>query len=103
MNYATLETGTVEGTGASISISCGFAPRKVTLYNIDGDATLFWLEDMGAGKGYKIIAAGTGALIATLGITVSGNAEASTFRGFIIGADTDVNVDGETIVWEAVA
>jgi hypothetical protein len=94
-----IKTGTVEGTGSAISMDIGFIPQKVQLINIDGDALLEWTEDMGAGKGYKILGTGLGALIATGGITVS--AETSTYIGFSIGADTDVNVTAETIVYTA--
>ena len=98
-----IATGTVEGTGAVISINCGFVPRKVQLINIDGDAVLEWTSDMGAGKGYKILGTGLGALLASNGITAS--ASTDTFFGFKIGADADINVATtgavETIVWTA--
>ena len=100
-----LKTGTVEGTGAEIEIECGFKPNYVKLLNIDGVAILEWTPDVGAGKGLKIADSGTGAtdisLISTLGITVS--ASTDDFRGFKIGADTDVNVDSQTICWIASA
>ena len=94
-----IKTGTVEGTGAAISMDIGFIPQRVELVNIDGDALLIWTDDMGAGKGYKILGTGAGALIATGGITVS--SETSTYIGFSIGADSDVNVSSETICYTA--
>jgi hypothetical protein len=95
--------GTVEGTGSAINIPCGFQPNLVRLINIDGDAILDWTSDMGAGKGYKTVAAGTNALIATGGITAYTGSEGSESEGFTIGADADVNASAETIVWVAEA
>lgn len=91
--------GTVEGTGASINIACGFLPSWVDLFNIDGDCFLHWTKDMAAGTGYKVIAAGTNALIDTLGITSATHSNGTV--GFVIGADTDINVSAETICWKA--
>lgn len=91
-------TGTVEGTGAAIEIEVGFSPRWAHIFNIDGDAVLFWTADMGDDTGYKFIAAGTNALIASGGVTPSD--EDDDFRGLTLGADTDINVDGETLVYE---
>lgn len=97
-NY--MKNGTVEGTGAAINISVGFIPRRVVLENIDGDAILTWTPDMGDDGGYKTVAAGTNAHIASGGITgYSGSASAA--EGFTIGTDTDVNVSDETIIWTA--
>jgi hypothetical protein len=94
-------TGTVEGTGAAISFNIGFIPSFVEVINIDGDAVLKWEDNMGDGKGYKILGTGLGALIASGGITRKGDAEADTIRGFTLGADTDVNVDSETLIYVA--
>lgn len=93
--------GTVEGTGAAINIQCGFAPDYVEIINIDGDARLTYTSDMADGAGYKVIAAGTGALVATGGVTPYAGTAAGNSRGFTIGADTDVNVSAETLVWVA--
>jgi len=94
-----IKTGTVEGTGSTINMDIGFIPQKVQLINIDGDAILEWTEDIGADKGYKILGTGLNELVASLGITVSSSTD--TFIGFKIGADTDVNVTAETIVYTA--
>ncbi len=63
-------TGTVEGTGSAISIQCGFRPMAVFVKNIDGEAELFWNEEMAAGYGYK-----------TNSGTAGGTAAAQTFTG----------------------
>lgn len=92
------KTGTVEGTGAVIDVTVGFEPSSVQIFNVDGNCMLFWTKDMGQGKGFKTIAAGTTAAIASDGITVSST---SGFRGFSIGVDADVNVNAETLCWVA--
>ena len=94
-------TGTVEGTGATLNVQLGFKPKVVLLFNIDGLAKLEWTEDMGAGKGLKIVTAGTVSFISTLGIAQYAGVAAGNKEGFTIGADTDVNASGETICWAA--
>ena len=94
-------TGTVEGTGATINISCGFKPSVVVLKNADGAARLEWDDSMPDASGMKTVAAGTYSYITTLGITPYEGAVGSASWGFTIGADTDVNVSAETIHWEA--
>ena len=94
-----IRTGTVEGTGSALSIECGFIPQRVELVNIDGDALCIWTSDMGAGKGYKILGTGLGALLASAGVTIS--ASTASFIGFTIGADGDLNKTSETLCWTA--
>jgi len=96
-----MQHGTVEGTGAAINIACGFQPRVVKVFNIDGDAMLSWNDSMGDAAGFKTIAAGTTAAITTLGITPYAGTLGADKEGFTIGADTDVNVTAETMCWEA--
>jgi len=96
---ASFKTGTVEGTGATISIACGFVPSYVKIINVDGDAEIAWTEDLADGEGYKCLTGGTNALMATLGITPTGPGGSN--NGFQIGADTDVNVSGQTMLWIA--
>lgn len=91
--------GTVEGTAASISIDVGFTPTWVRLINIDGDAVLDWTDDMGAGTGYKLVAAGTNAFVSTGGVTQA-TADDGVI-GFKIGTDADINASAETIIWLA--
>ena len=101
MSKGQLATGTVEGTGSAINVSCGFTPKHITLINIDGDARLDWNDQYADGTGYKIIAAGTGALIGSNGITPYSGSSGSAAKGFTIGTDSDVNASGETINWTA--
>lgn len=94
-------TGAVTGTGAAITIALDFKPLYVKCINIDdagGQTQVEWTAAMPAASGVKTIDSGAGttnlSYISSDGITV-GNA------GFIIGADTDLNVSGESIVWYA--
>jgi hypothetical protein len=90
-----MKTGRVTGTAATLNVtSVGFRPRKVELFNITGDAFGIWTDGMPDATAMKTIAAGTTALIDTLGVTPLAN-------GFAIGADTDLNVAAENIAWVA--
>lgn len=91
-------TTTVEGTGSAINVQCGFSPSYVQVINIDGDAMLYWTKDMTDDEGYKVIAAGTGAQIASGGITPYAGTAGANSAGFTIGTDTDVNVSAETLM-----
>ena len=121
--------GTVEGTGSNIYVCIGFQPEWVELFNIDGNASLFWTEDMGDGYGVKDKAqavneggtstytvgpqkitsggvskyeggdSGSSAYVDKDGTAISSSA--TTPEGFQIGTDSDINVSGETIVWRA--
>lgn len=95
-------SGTVEGTGATITVDLDFMPSVVHVYNVDGNAEVRWVKSMGAGAGYKRTAT-TWSLLATLGITPSElyELEDTGVRGFYIGADADVNASAETIFWTA--
>jgi hypothetical protein len=92
---------TVEGTGAAITISPMFTPQYIKVINLDGLCTLEWTSDMGAGKGFKVLTgidktADTVSLmsyISSKGITMDDNG-----RQFTIGADTDINVNAETLI-----
>lgn len=53
--------GEVEGTGAKISIVCGFRPAAVLLYNVDGEVELAWNRSMAADSGYKKLGISSGA------------------------------------------
>ena len=87
--------GSVNGTGANLDVkTIGFKPRVVVINNIAGLCMGKWVEGMADATAIKTVTDGTISLAATLGITPLSN-------GFRIGADTDLNVDGELIRWEA--
>jgi hypothetical protein len=89
---------TVEGTGAAISITCGFKPSLVKIINIDGKASLEHTSSMADASGYKVLTGidDTADTVSLHSFITSGGVTLTTM-GFTIGADTDVNVNGETI------
>lgn len=84
------------GTGAAQDMrsQVGFRPRAVKLINRDGLCKLDWSEGMADGSGMKQVTAGTLSFITVNGITPLSD-------GFRLGADTDINVAGELIYYEA--
>lgn len=90
--------GSQDGTGANIDIELGFIPSKVEVFNTEAAdfASLTWFSSMPDGSALKRVTS-TWTRPTTLGITPLNE----TFQGFRIGADTDVNVAGETIHWVA--
>ncbi len=101
MSLSNVVFGSQDGTGANIDIKLGFVPTHVKVVNVESATIeqLDWYQGMADASAIKTVT-GTVARtkITTLGITMLN----STFLGFRIGTDADVNVAGETIVWEAV-
>ena len=91
-----IKNGAIRGTGAQLDVrTVGFRPRRVELINENGLVHAIWTDTMVEGRGFKTVTGGTlSALAAGEGITPLSN-------GFRIGADTDLNVDGELIHWTA--
>jgi hypothetical protein len=88
--------GSFLGTGAAINIrSVGFRPRSVHIWNLSGLATGVWLEGMADASAFKEVTAGTKSLVTSDGITPLSD-------GFTLGADTDLNVSGELVRFEAI-
>lgn len=96
--------GTVEGTGATIHVICGFKPRYVLVHNYDSAnmETVEWWEGMPAAYGLKR-KDNTFSRLTSLGIAqYEGTDAQGSGQGFDIGADTDVNVSAETMFWVAI-
>lgn len=90
-----IETGKFYGTGANKDVrSVGFRPSKVELINLSSHDKLTWVDVLADGYGHKQIAAGTSSLITSAGITPLSD-------GFRLGTDTDMNVDGEEVMFVA--
>lgn len=93
--------GVVTGTGAAIAVGsekCGFAPKQVKVVRVTGanaPVSLLWQVPQSDAAGIKTVAAGTGSVISTGGITPA-------VAGFSIGTDADLNVSGATLLYEAV-
>lgn len=93
-----IKRGAVNGTGSAITCDVvGFQPKSVKVFNVTGDCTAIWLEGMADDSMQKVVDSGSGttdiSLVTSAGITP--NAE-----GFVLGADTDLNVSAELIRWE---
>ncbi len=97
--------GTLPGTGAEIEVALDFEPRKVEILNVDGLASGVWTDTMPADSVLKQITAGTMTFETSGGITRVEQQElddgASPARGFLIGADADLNASAEDIHWVA--
>ena len=94
-------TGTyLEGaTAAAHDVNCGFKPRYVKVWNEATGDQLEWNDKMADAEGFKRVAAGTAAMVTSLGITpIADGVE----RGFTIGLDTDINVVNEQVSWIAI-
>lgn len=83
------------GTAAAFTITTGFKPRYVKVLNNTSRDWEEWFEGMADASAHKVVAAGTGTAITSLGITVSDT-------GFTVGLDTDINVSSEQISWIAI-
>lgn len=100
--------GSVTGTGSAINVALGWIPDYVKLVNHEDVAGLEpiieWTKTMGDGHGVKYLSIaddGTTTNVSHEAITTGGVSgypgDATQPRGFTIGADVDLNVDGETI------
>lgn len=85
------------GTGAAITFDdIGFTPTAVEVMvagrSVTGGVLFFWTDKMANGAGYKLVVGSsvTFSAISSGGVTPLPN-------GFILGADTDVNVSGEVM------
>jgi hypothetical protein len=87
--------GSVVGTGAIIQVrGVEFRPRVVRLMNVSSADRGEWVEGMADDSMVKQVAAGTGSIATSDGVTPAAD-------GFDIGADADVNASGEVIRWVA--
>lgn len=93
-NFATGNVVTDAGAAADTTFTLGFAPRKVTFYNLTDRTVDMWMDGMAAFSSLHSVAAGTMTLETTNGISVSGNS--FTVKAATIPAS-------KTIVWEAEA
>lgn len=103
MHKGHLAIGTVEGTGSAINLQLGFTPKHVRLVNEDGLAAMEWFAGMADGHGIKTVTAGTMSKVTTNGVTPYAGTPGGDAEGITIGADTDINVSGETLHYVAVS
>ena len=91
MTGAYIDTGTV----AAFTLTIGFKPKYVHIWNETSGDEEEWNENMADAEGFKRVAAGTGALVTSNGIT-------PTTHGFTVGLDTDIVVTSEQLSWLAI-
>jgi hypothetical protein len=97
LNTCRMATGAYLDTGTVAAYSyadLGFKPRYIRVINMTSGDEECWIEGMTAAYAHKRLAAGTGAAITSLGLTVGE-------RGFTFGLDTDMNVTSEQVYWVA--
>ena len=100
-----MATGTVTGTGAAINVSLGWTPRVVLISNpsTTNPTVVYWHTSMGSAKGLKTVVTGTTpavSYLSSLGVS-SYTGSTTAGKGFTIGADTDLNITGDTLMYEA--
>lgn len=88
--------GSFKGTGAVLNVrTVGFRPRYVLVVNVSADnAKGEWFDGMADDSAVKHITDGTISVITSDGITPLSD-------GFSLGADADLNVDGELVRFAA--
>ena|SRR3990167_4487085 len=96
-NVVRMATGTYLDTGTVAAYTysdLGFKPRYIRVINTTSGDEACWIEGMTAATEFKRVAAGTGAVTSSLGLTV-------TDRGFTFGLDLDMNATSEQVYWVA--
>lgn len=86
-------------TAAAYDVNCGFKPKFVKLFNEASGDQMEWNDTMANAEGFKRVAAGTGSMVTSNGVTPLDD---GTTKGFRIGLDTDLNVVNEQLSWYAV-
>lgn len=104
---ARTKSGAVNGTGAAITVECGFTPKRVKLARaVSGTSqcSVEYFDSMPPATGFKITDNGTGsphsltaAMLTANGVTIN----ASPSGKFVIGTDADINISGVEIYWFA--
>lgn len=89
-----IAAGTVDGTGAAITVGLGFKPKYVKVANLTTRLMLEHFAEMADGAAIKTVAAGTRTAEAADCITF-------TDRGFVIGTDA-TNGNGNVLGFLAI-
>jgi len=94
-----VKTGAFFGTGAALNVdSVGFMPQRIELLNEDGNCDAVWTKQMADASMRKIVDSGAGTTDISMETT---NGITPRAAGFSLGADTDLNVDGEKVIFTA--
>ena len=106
-------TGKVTGTGAAINVQLGFQPRYVKVFNPNDAGGLYptieYFDGMPAASGFKTkVVADNGTTgnkssdyVTVNGISMYAGTAAGNSEGFTIGADADINANGEDVYYIA--
>src|SRR5512144_116506 len=90
MEISYFATWHLNGNGAAKTVSLGFKPKRVTVYDVTNNLTFIWTNTMADASAIKTIADGTQSLVAADMITpFAGSASASA--GFTMGATLYAN------------
>ena len=98
-------TGSLTSAGTSVNVSIGWTPRYVIVSKVTNTlATGEWQTGMAAASCLKTLDSDTAGSIITLPTvscisTYAGSTSAAP--GFTLGADTNLNVNGDTVRWRA--
>ena len=88
-------TGSFTGDGVSQSITLGFKPKLLVLFNVtDGTQLTFYFDGMADGKAISMVSAIS--LIAANGVTLSST-------GFSLGSDDSVNKNLKVFKYYAIS
>jgi len=89
------KSGTLTGTGSAITVTIGFKPGVVFLYNATDPGTLWWTKNLADAYGYRSVGStGIETVISSNGIT-------PFQEGFVFGADSEMNESSDVIYWIA--
>lgn len=98
-NSPNVATGTVTGTGSAISISTGFRPKEIRIYNRTQKATGIWNDAMADASALLTIDSGVGttdlSFVTSAGLTPSP-------LGFTIGTNAALNTASDVIYYTAI-
>lgn len=101
MHKGHMVSGAITGTGAAINVQLGFVPEVVRIRNKTSGDSLEWSNSDGDG-GTKRLAAGTASQVTTAaGVQAYNGTAAGDSAGFTLGTDADINVNAESLVYEA--
>lgn len=92
-SLAQVTVGSHTGTGAAATVTTGFRPKFVLMFNqTDGNKLVGFIDGMTAATGFTVDT--EVAAIASQGITL-------TSRGFTLGTDAECNASGKVFIWVA--
>jgi hypothetical protein len=103
-------TGTITADGAAVNVSVGFTPKSILVTKVTNTlGQAYWVSGMTAASCLKSKVTGTTGGVGNFGLvsvaTVSClsaySGSTSAAPGFTLGADTDINVSGDTLRFEA--